>query len=799
MPNGTHSNLFVFHQAISQGGLLWCSVLENHVWEADALTPKTGMAASPSALELDGKVYCFHQGSGADGNLYFNIYDGMSWEGDRQVPGSRMSEGPSVVDFGGRLYCFHQGEQEDGQLLYNIFDGSNWLGDQPVPNSGMSKSPSAVVFNGRLYCFYQGSGENGELRYNVFDGAHWSAPPPVPRTQMSEYPGAVVFNGLLYCFHQGEGQNGELWYNVFNDTDWRGDVQVKSTLMSKSPSAAVLNGALYYFYQGYKENGELWYNVLTGTTWHGDAKVGYTGMSESPCAIYTDLPPVPSLIVTAGPSETRVGSYDGWGTSLCWWANQYGGVTGELGAAMLADLFFGTGNVEAGAPGKPPFVPLRTILPGLGMNVVRYNIGGGGGGATIDPTTVELISSNNPVGSPHYITGFWRKWGEGDDNVNNSQYWDWDADKPQRTILTMARDRGANIFEFFSNSPPWWMCDNHSSSGGEDLVSSNLQSWNFDQFAKYLATVVKRARDNWGIEVQYIEPFNEPTPGVWTIGPPANGVQEGCNFPIRPGQNQNMIINNLYLALEHQSLQRTVGIAVSDETSPWWALKTWGMLASVPGLVDRISKVNTHGYAGTPGHGTDPYRGPDRGPLRTAIRSRAPGVKIWMSEFGDGDISGMTMATSIMLDMTELQPSAWVNWQVIDPAWGFFAPPTEQDGGVIGRVYAKYYIFAQFSRHIRQGQRIIGNSDPNSIVAYDADKSKLVIVTLNLDRERWASYDLSAFSRVAGPVDRWDTTTINNEPAKRYQHATDTVLTGKAFRFRLEPNSVSTFEIGGVT
>lgn len=170
-----------------------------------------------------------------------------------------------------------------------------------------------------------------------------------------------------------------------------------------------------------------------------------------------------------------------------------------------------------------------------------------------------------------------------------------------------------------------------------------------------------------------------------------------------------------------------------------------------------------------------------------------------MSEFGDSDISGMTMATSIMLDLTELQPSAWVNWQVIDPAWGFFANPTAQDGGVIGRVYAKYYVFAQFSRHIKQGCRIIGNSDPNSIVAYDASNNKLVIVTLNLDQERWVSYDLSGLSRLSGPVDRWDTTTLNNEPVKRYEHATDTTSVGKAFRFRCEPNSVYTFEIAGVS
>ncbi|HMD63247.1 MAG TPA: hypothetical protein VKF83_04635 [Stellaceae bacterium] len=74
-----------------------------------------------------------------------------------------------------------------------------------------------------------------------------------------------------------------------------------------------------------------------------------------------------------------------------------------------------------------------------------------------------------------------------------------------------------------------------------------------------------------------------------------------------------------------------------------------------------------------------------------------------------------------------------------------------------------------------------------------------MIVTLNLDEPRWAWYDLSALTRVSGPVDRWDTTTLNNEPVKRYEHAIDSVLIGKAFRFHCEPNSVYTFEIAGVS
>lgn len=255
------------------------------------------------------------------------------------------------------------------------------------------------------------------------------------------------------------------------------------------------------------------------------------------------------------------------------------------------------------------------------------------------------------------------------------------------------------------------------------------------------------------------------------------------------------MISALHDALGAAGLLQTVGIAASDETGVGEALATVAAFtASTDQPFAKISKINVHGYSGTD---TNPYRGTLRPNLRNAVRAAAPAAKLWMSEFGDGDSSGMTMATSIMLDMTELQPSAWVEWQVIDPAWGFFANPDK--GGVIGAVYAKYYVFAQLSRHVRQGCRIIGNSDPNSIVAYDPRAGKLVIVTLNLNRPRWVSYDFSTLPRVAGPVDRWETTTVNGYAAKAYVHATDTVLSGKTLRFRCEANSVYTFEIANVS
>ena len=43
--------------------------------------------------------------------------------------------------------------------------------------------------------------------------------------------------------------------------------------------------------------------------------------------------------------------------------------------------------------------------------------------------------------------------------------WDWSQDENQRWVMLQARERGACIFEAFSNSPPFWMTYSGRGSG----------------------------------------------------------------------------------------------------------------------------------------------------------------------------------------------------------------------------------------------------------------------------------------------------------------------------------------------
>lgn len=65
--------------------------------------------------------------------------------------------------------------------------------------------------------------------------------------------------------------------------------------------------------------------------------------------------------------NTRYQKFEGWGTSLAWWANVAGGFP-EPGRSTITRLFFDQ-------------------VTGLGLNVVRYNIGGGENPAYLPPNT----------------------------------------------------------------------------------------------------------------------------------------------------------------------------------------------------------------------------------------------------------------------------------------------------------------------------------------------------------------------------------------------------------------------------
>ena len=438
-------------------------------------------------------------------------------------------------------------------------------------------------------------------------------------------------------------------------------------------------------------------------------------------------------------------TFDGWGTSLCWFGNAVGRWS-EPQRRAIADLLFSPG--------------------GLGLTVVRYNIGGG----------------ENP--DHHHMPAFRQM--EGFEPSPGK--WDWNADAGQRWMLLAAVARGANRLEAFSNSPPYWMTISRCASGNADPGADNLDPRFRIAYADYLAEVVLHFRVAWGIAFQTLEAFNEPYTDYWK----AFGKQEGCHFE---RSAQSTVIKLVRAALDRRQL-KAVLIAASDETNFDRAIGTFESY-------DRkaradVAQINAHAYATQ-----------RRSELRKLARSF--GKVLVMSEVdGPGGVGhdhdamapALELADRIIGDMRDLQPVRWIFWQAVEDEaiqksanknWGLIH--ADLQGHTEAYVLTKkYFAMANFTKYIRPGQVFLPIDDANSIAALDFGSGVLAIVTKNPSgQDVRVTYDLSSFADVAGPAVPHRTSATENLvllPA--------VAVSKKTFIATLQPGSITTFVITGV-
>lgn len=473
-----------------------------------------------------------------------------------------------------------------------------------------------------------------------------------------------------------------------------------------------------------------------------------------------------SVTVKVDPTK-NLGQWEGWGSSLAWWARAIGGTAN---ADYYADLIYTTKSTDG--------------YPGLGLNIVRYNVGGGGINRPQENKGPKLQWQMD-------IHGYWA-----DPNNADSKTWNWSVDQNQRSIMKKARARGANVFEMFSDSPMWWMNSNRSTSGS-DSGGDCLALENYDRFTLYLASVARYSADHWGINFDSVEPFNEPSADWWKYP----NRQEGCHFD---PATQQKIVESLRGALNRAHLNDMV-IAAADENNMDAGLNTWNRYGAVTrGLVGLVS---VHGYS----NGTEPYRGPNRVELRRVVGSK----RLWQSEYGDGDASGYTLAQAIIRDVKELRPSAWIYWQPVEPdvpeyGWGLInanyvdthdEPSSRQT--LLVRVNRKFYVYGQFTRYLRLGSQLISVGDPNSIATYDRGSSKLVVVKVTGDAPEEDKLDISRFSVTGNRIQVIATTTAPGSDVPDWKQHVETVKIeqhgdGALFSAKLQPKSVYTFLIKGI-
>jgi len=151
------------------------------------------------------------------------------------------------------------------------------------------------------------------------------------------------------------------------------------------------------------------------------------------------------------------------------------------------------------------------------------------------------------------------------------------------------------------------------------------------------------------------------------------------------------------------------------------------------------------------------------------------------------------VASNLHLDFRWLHPTAWVYWQVLDiEGWGLIT--ADLGAHSIKHPSLKYFVLAQYSRHIRPGMTIIESGDLNAICALDRARGLLVVVAVSYDQSVTFVCDLGKFSRVPDQqAFFWQTT--SETPYARNQLN----VTNQRFVITVPPKSVQTFEIHGVT
>lgn len=462
-------------------------------------------------------------------------------------------------------------------------------------------------------------------------------------------------------------------------------------------------------------------------------------------------------------------AFEGWGTSLVWFANATGGYPEALREELYQKVF---GD------------------DGLDLNVARYNIGGGNASDVKDYLrpggAVEGWWKANPNGDASTYGGTSTKLADRDAllakwDADDPASYDWSADETQRWwVEKLAAEGQITHWEAFANSAPYFMTESGYVSGGFNASSEQLKPAAEAQFAKYLVNVTEHMEDEYGIEFDSLDPFNEPNTNYWgtqlTNGVPTGGRQEGMHVgPTR----QADLIPDVVAALDASTTD--AGLAAMDETNPSIFSTNWAAYSAA--IRAEVDRMNVHTY------GTSD---------RLAVRDLAKqaDTDLWMSEIEGNWVNGydpvniengLGIAGRIADDLRELEPKAWVLWQPVEDLYNM-SPKGEnlnwgsvfidldckpyQEGGqevwksarrvadaggdstkapVCGvETNSKFNTIRNFTKFIHEGDHLIPSTDAASTAAVRGDGSGATVVhTNNGAAGQTIVLDLSRFGTIA--------------------------------------------------
>ena len=334
-------------------------------------------------------------------------------------------------------------------------------------------------------------------------------------------------------------------------------------------------------------------------------------------------------------------SFEGFGTSLCWWANiKYPEEIKE----QILELLFGE--------------------TGLQMNIVRYNLGGG--------HNKNVIQNMRPGGCVPCIQ-------------NQDGTFDLNNDKLQVSILNECIKKGVNKVELFCNSPPWWMTESGLTNGNNKPWKTNLKIDCTKEFVNLLVDSYKILSKQF--PVVSIEPFNEPSNPFWS--PKIN--QEGCYYNYFTRNNVIKQVNELC---------KEIPIVSCDESHSLFAFL--GMFF-LPNCIKRINihgynsfefkKVKLNFFDWTI------WR-----KLIKLFTNKPIWMSEFGMGYPDTIKDCLPLAKNIFRDLKTLKPTAWIYWQAVEnfgTNWGLLQVDFNDPKVVV--IKKQYYILKHFTRTLKEG------------------------------------------------------------------------------------------------
>lgn len=357
----------------------------------------------------------------------------------------------------------------------------------------------------------------------------------------------------------------------------------------------------------------------------------------------------------------------GWGTSACWWAQKLG--------------------EEEHAEAAEEIVKLLYSKEGLGLNIYRYNIGGG---SKDDPT--GRLDKNSSRATESFLVY--------DDEAGEYVY-DWSKDAAAQNILDMALEYGCiDTVILFANSPHYSMCVSGNASGGFEPAVSNLKKECYQDFVDYFLDITEYFLEK-GVPVKYISPINEPQ---WDWGGEWVG-QEGCHYEIDEAIE-------LYKLFALEIKERNLDVKLSGLESGQVGEHAMECIEKLYADEDIKSVMGTYAYHS---YWTDNNFGAKKA-FGTFLKYNYPCVEVEMSEWcelpnahlADDIEAGLIMARTIGEDISLTGANAWSAWVAVNEGGEradsmIYVGDSYSDYGVSKR----YPAMAHYTKFIPVGSRVI--------------------------------------------------------------------------------------------